>query len=245
MPSPQRGTQNINSILCYVAVGIPQSLAMAIDTAQADMPALHKDRHIKYWLRCLRSFLPTAYTSNDSNRMTLAFFTVSALDALGILHTRTSTTEREGWINWIYQCQLASGGFRGFPGADFGPQRSAENEAWDPANLAATFFALATLVILGDGLEKVRRTECLQWLQRLQREDGSFGELLEGGGKIEGARDMRCCYMATGVRWILKGKADRVKAADIVGKDIDVDALVGFINSSEVIILYTAENPSP
>src|SRR5579862_7042735 len=168
---------------------------MATDAVQADVPGLRKDRHTKYWLRCLRTFLPTAYTSNDSNRMTLAFFTISALDVLGILHTCTSTAEREGWIDWIYRCQLASGGFRGFPGADFGSRRSAENEVWDPANLAATFFALATLVVLGDRLERVRRTECLHWLRSLQRQDGSFGELLGEGGKIEGAGDMRCCYM--------------------------------------------------
>ncbi|KAI9766542.1 MAG: hypothetical protein M1840_006500 [Geoglossum simile] len=211
---------------------------MATDATQADTPILLKDRHTKYWLRCLRSFLPTAYTSNDSNRMSLAFFTISALDVLGILHTCTSTTERQGWIDWIYHCQLDGGGFRGFPGADFGLLRSLENEVWDPANLAATFFALETLVVLGDKLENAQRTECLHWLSKLQRQDGSFGELLGEGGKIEGARDMRCCYMAAGVRWVLRGKAEGGKAAGVVGKDIDIDALVGFINSSEVTYDY-------
>ncbi|KAI9781410.1 MAG: hypothetical protein M1839_006004 [Geoglossum umbratile] len=212
---------------------------METDAAQADVAVLHKDRHAKYWLRCLRSLLPNAYIPNESSRMTLAFFTISALDILGILHTSTSITEREGWADWIYQCQLASGGFRGFPGADFGSQRSVENEAWDPANLAATFFTLATLVVLGDDLERVRRAECLQWLQRLQRQDGSFGELLGEEGKIVGGRDMRYCYMATGVRWMLRGRAEGAKAG---GKDIDVDALVGFINSSEVVDLYSKES---
>ncbi|KAH0565710.1 hypothetical protein GP486_000902 [Trichoglossum hirsutum] len=202
--------------------------------ATADTSVLHRDRHIKYWLRCLRSPLPTGYTSNDSNRMTLAFFTISALDVLDILHTHTNASERDEWIDWIYRCQLARGGFRGFTGADFGARGSVENEAWDPANLAATFFALATLVVLGDGLERVRRVECLEWLRRLQWKDGSFGELLGDGGKIEGTRDMRYCYMAAGVRWILRGGVEGAKAADIAGKDIDVETLVRFINSSEV-----------
>jgi geranylgeranyl transferase type-1 subunit beta len=169
--------------------------------------------------------------------MTLAFFTISALDVLGILHTHTSTSERDGWIDWIYQCQLARGGFRAFPGTDFGLKGSVGNEMWDPADLAATFFALATLVVIGDRLERVRRAECLEWLRKLQRQDGSFGELLGEGGKIEGARDMRVCYMATGVRWILRGK-EGAKAADGVAEDINVDALVGFINSSEVVNLF-------
>ncbi|KAI9865993.1 MAG: hypothetical protein M1813_001960 [Trichoglossum hirsutum] len=205
--------------------------------APADTPVLHRDRQIKYWLRCLRSFLPTGYTSNDSNRMTLAFFTISALDILGILHSHTNASERDDWIDWIYRCQLAHGGFRGFPGADFGVRGSVENEVWDPANLAATFFALTTLVVIGDGLERVQRTECLEWLQKLQQKDGSFGELLGEGGKIEGTRDMRYCYMAAGVRWILRGKVEGGEAEDAVGKDIDVEALVKFINLSEVVNL--------
>ncbi|KAH0543503.1 hypothetical protein FGG08_002171 [Glutinoglossum americanum] len=228
-----------------MAVEDSQNSAPALNMTLVDPPTLHRDRHINYWLRCLKSLLPTVYTHNDSNRMTLAFFIISALDVLGILHTHTSASERDGWIDWIYKCQLARGGFRGFPGADFGSQGSAENEIWDPANLAATFFALSTLVVIGDGLERVRRMEGLEWLQRLQREDGSFGELLGEGGKIEGARDMRICYMATGVRWILRGKVEGGKSTNDVVKDIDVDSLVRFINSSEVAYDHgIGESPS-
>ena len=44
---------------------------------------LNYARHIKYWRRNLKTLLPHFYTSNDSNRMLLALFTVSALDILG------------------------------------------------------------------------------------------------------------------------------------------------------------------
>ena len=46
--------------------------------------------------------------------------------------------------------------------------------------------------------------ECLQWLTKMQREDGSFGETLGPGDKIEGGMDTRFGYCATGVRWVLR-----------------------------------------
>src|SRR5262245_11452053 len=113
----------------------------------AELSAFRKDRHIRYFLRCLKTVLPTEYMSNDSNRMTLAFFTIAGLDLLGILDTNTTPAERKGYIDWIYHCQVPSGGFRGFTGTDFGAEkRTFDNECWDPANLPATYFALATLL---------------------------------------------------------------------------------------------------
>lgn len=82
--------------------------------------------------------------------------------------------------------------------------------------------------MLGDGLERVRRRECLGWLARLQREDGSFGEVLGEEGRIEGGMDMRFCNTAAGVRWMLRGGA-----AEGV-EDIDVERLLGYIRSTQV-----------
>ncbi|MCJ1386008.1 Geranylgeranyl transferase type-1 subunit beta [Xylographa soralifera] len=191
--------------------------------------AFARDRHVKYWLRCLKTFLPHLYTSNDSNRMTLALFTLSALDLLGVLHEYTTPSERSHYIDWIYHCQHPSGGFRGFTGTNFGnANRNVENEHWDPANLAGTFFALAGLAILGDSMKRVKRKECLEWLAKLQLEDGSFGEGLGKNGKIEGDPDIRYCFLAAVTRWILK---DRVQLDDV--EDIDVDKLATFIMASK------------
>lgn len=193
-----------------------------------DTSVFNKERHIKYWLRCLKTFLPTAYTSSDSNRMSLAYFTLAALDLLGVLHSHTTALERAQYVDWIYHCQHPSGGFRGFTGTDLGALRDAGNAHWDPANLPATFFALASLLVLGDGLERVRRRECLEWLVRLQRDDGSFGEVLGEGGRIEGGADMRFCNTAAGVRWVLRGGAAEGP------EDIDVGRLLGYIKATQV-----------
>ncbi len=190
----------------------------------------NKSTHIRYFLRCLKTHLPTAYTSNDSQRMTLAFFVLCGLDLLGALEANTTEDEREAYVAWIYTCQHPDGGFRGFTGADLGEERTQDNEHWDPANIAATYFALASLVILGDDLSRVKRSQCLRWLKRLQLSDGTFGEALGGEGEAHSGRDMRFCYCAAAIRWILAGGTTEEE-------DIDVDGLVRFIEASQVRLL--------
>lgn len=196
------------------------------------MASFTTPRHVKYYLRCLKTFLPSAYTSNDSNRMLLAFFTLSGLDVLGVLQDKTTPEERQAYIDWLYHCQVPSGGFRGFSGTDFGADRRTEdNEVWDPANGPATFFALVNLLILGDDLSKVKRRECLEWLPKLQRADGSFGEVLGVDGRIAGDRDLRYCMCAAGIRYILRGSLN--KGVEDV-QDIDVPGFVSFIEACQV-----------
>ncbi|PLB35711.1 protein geranylgeranyltransferase type I subunit CDC43 [Aspergillus candidus] len=200
-----------------------------------------KERHIKYFLRCLKTFLPHLYTPNDSNRMLLAFFTVAGLDLLNVLESKTTPEERQGYIDWIYHCQVPTGGFRGFTGTDFGrDRRTPENAAWDPANVPSTFFALLMLVILGDDLSRVKREECLRWLPMLQRDDGSFGEVLGPNDQIEGGGDLRFCCCGAGTRYILRGRNDD-GVKDI--EDIDVDKLVGFIEACQTYDGGVGEGP--
>lgn len=189
----------------------------------------NKDRHIKYWLRCLRTLLPDAYTSTDSSRLSLAFFTLAALDLLDILNSTLSSTDRQGYIDWIYQCQVPSGGFRGSPSHDLGDWRTPENECRDPATVPMTFFALNSLLILGDDFSRVKRKECLEWLCKLQNADGSFGEILGEDGESKGGRDPRQCHCTAVIRHILRGQ-DTSK--DLV--DIDVEKLVSYVASCQV-----------
>lgn len=191
----------------------------------------HKQKHISYWLRCIKTPLPHQYTSNDSNRMTLAFFTISALDLLGALFERTTPADRNDYVDWIYRCQHPDGGFRGFPGTDFDDRRTEANARWDPANIPATYFALATLCILGDDLERVKRKQCLQWLRKMQRPDGSFGEMLGPDGRVAGGMDTRHGYCAMATRWMLRdGATGRIEGVS----DVDVNAIVTCIRSAEV-----------
>ncbi|KAJ5582785.1 Terpenoid cyclases/protein prenyltransferase alpha-alpha toroid [Penicillium sp. DV-2018c] len=204
-------------------------------------PSFNTERHVKYYLRCLKTFLPSAYTSNDSNRMLLAYLTLSGLDVLGVLQSKTTPEERQGYIEWLYHCQVPSGGFRGFPGTDFGPgKRNKDNEIWDPANVPATFFALVNLLVLGDDLSRVKRKECLEWLPTAQRADGSFGEVVGLGGSVGGARDLRYCCCAAGIRYILRGR----NATGLEGvPDIDVAGLVAFIEACQTYDGGMAESP--
>ncbi|KAJ5785693.1 Terpenoid cyclases/protein prenyltransferase alpha-alpha toroid [Penicillium pulvis] len=199
------------------------------------------ERHVKYYLRCLKTFLPSAYTSNDSNRMLLAYFSLSGLDVLDVLQAKTTPEERQSYINWLYHCQVPSGGFRGFPGTDFGAERrTVDNAVWDPANVPATFFALVNLLILGDDLSRVKRRGCLQWLPRLQRADGSFGEVLGPDARIEGDRDLRYCMCAAGIRYILRGSMS--KGVEDVN-DIDVPGFMSFIQACQAYDGGMAESP--
>nr|OQO17620.1 hypothetical protein B0A51_14022 [Rachicladosporium sp. CCFEE 5018] len=198
-----------------------------------DEPRFDKPRHVKYWTRCLKTLLPSMYTSNDSNRMYLAYFILSACDVLGVLFTLTTAEEREGYLTWIYHCQHPNGGFRMWPGTDFGERRSVANAKWDPANGPATYFALASLLILRDDLQRVKRQETLNWISKLQHADGSFGETIVDS-KIEGGHDPRLAYCATGVRYILRrSEADKAAMDGTTVGDINIDALVGSIQRAE------------
>lgn len=202
-------------------------------------PTLDKQRHVRYWLRCLKSCLPEDYTPTDLNRMTLGCFSVAALDLLGELPFLTSPEDRAGWIEWVYRNQLPGGGFRGSPATDFGPLRTPSNSKWDPPNLSASFFAVATLVNLGDNLARVERKALLRLLPCLQRDDGSFGETLVGD-EVIGATDMRFVYMAAALRWMLRGQEGR-GTRDV--PDFDLDKTVAYIRSAQTYDCGVSEKP--
>ncbi|KAF2454893.1 terpenoid cyclases/protein prenyltransferase alpha-alpha toroid [Lineolata rhizophorae] len=195
-------------------------------------PEFQRSRHVSYWKRCLKTFLPAPYTPMDSTRLMLSFFVLSPLDLLGELVNVTTPAERANYANWIYACQLPSGGFRASPSMSLGARREEDkNGMWDPAHVPATYFALASLCILKDDFKRVKRKECLRWLKKMQRDDGSFGQTLGADGAIEGGRDMRFGYCVMCSRWILRaGKGEK----DLVGvEDIDIDGLVRCIRASE------------
>lgn len=177
--------------------------------------AFDRAKHIKYWRMCA-NVLPDHYISSDASRVFLGFFIVAGLDLLDVLRPNpdnddnnnnkpiVSPTERQAWIDWIYSCQTPAGaGFRGFTGTNLDVYQNTSNSHWDPGNLPNTFFALAALLILGDDLSHVKRRELLAWLPKLQRPDGSFGEILGFNDKIEGGRDLRYCCCAAGIAYIL------------------------------------------
>jgi len=166
--------------------------------------------------------------------MTLGFFILSALDLLGAGPEVFSETERRDFATWILRCQHPNGGFCGSPNHRFPDAFYLDvghgNQQMDPANLPATFFAILSLSFVGT-FEGLRRAACLKWLKSLQRENGSFGELITQNGVIEGGTDMRYCYVAAAVRWMLRGD---VKSGGILEEeDINVESLINHIRSGQ------------
>ncbi|KAI9744801.1 MAG: hypothetical protein M1818_001726 [Claussenomyces sp. TS43310] len=188
-----------------------------------------KQRHVKYWQRCLKSLLPTDYTGSDSSRMLLGFLILAALDLLDIGVDKLPALERKGYADWVLSCQHPHGGFCGSPNHKYPFRYYNRRRDIDPAGLPATFFALINLGLVGK-LDQVERVQCLKWLKRLQRDDGSFGELLQSNGKIGGGRDMRYSHFAAGVRWVLRGD---LAASQGLCEDIDVGGLIRYIHNAQ------------
>lgn len=183
---------------------------------------LERERHIKYWKRCHATFLPAPYMSNDSIRLTLACFIISSLD---LLKSPLTKDERASIRKWVLSLQHPDGGFCGSSTHAQGDKGT--------ANLAATFFALVLLALAAGEDENdrktafsgVRRKKTLAWLKKLQQANGAFGQLIWEGESM-GGTDMRHCYMAAGIRWMLRGEND--------AKDIDVERLRECIQQSRV-----------
>jgi len=164
--------------------------------------ALDRQKHIKYWKRA-SMLMPDAFTPLDSNRMSLGYFMVVALDLLNALDV-IELAEQESWIEWVYSCQVDTGGFRGSSSMSLGEARNQENRYWEPATVPGTFFALCILLVLGDDLARVKMEKLLSWLAKLQRPDGTIGEFLFQNDKIEGGLDLRICLCGTAVAWMLQ-----------------------------------------
>lgn len=202
---------------------------MADDTPEP--PRLNKERHLKYWKRCHTSFLPTPYTASDSSRLTFACFTIAALD---LLSSPLTPADRAAIRRWVLSLQHPDGGFCGSSTHAL----SGPNAAKGTANLAASFFALVLLGLAADGEEQARgafagvnRTKLLRWLRKLQREDGSFGQNLWQGESV-GGRDMRHSYLASSIRWMLRGDVEEGGEGWV--EDVNVEEMVAHIRRGQV-----------
>lgn len=175
-------------------------------------------KHIAYHKLCL-NLLPSSFSSMDLNRLSLGFFLLNSLDILGELQTITPE-DREHWIDWIYKCQVPTGGFRGSTAT-----KTPEHSVYDSAHLPATYFAIALLSILGDDLARVNRDGALASLRQLQNGDGSFSPVLIEGERY-GEIDVRHFYCAIAVRDMLSP----IKAEE----DINVMAAVSYLQQCKV-----------
>ena len=126
--------------------------------------------------------------SSETSRMTLLFFVLSGLDILGPIEEILNEERRQEIIHWIYSLQEDAG----FLGSSF--LKTPNSKLDDSVHVAMTYTALATLVILGDDLSRVRKQSILDGLRRLQNPDGSFMASIE-----EQCCDMRFVFCAASV----------------------------------------------
>ncbi|KAL2268245.1 hypothetical protein VTJ83DRAFT_3091 [Remersonia thermophila] len=220
----------------------------------ADEPTLDIDRHLRYWTMCLRSPLPHHYLSSDGNRMALAYFMINSVAILtppgSGKPSPIPASDRRSLRRWVLSLQQPGGGFAGSPTLALppGPDGVQAVDA-SVANLPATLFALQLLALLADddddddddndgaaaAFDGVDRARTLRWLRRLQRPDGSFGEALKHlpgrGWFVGGGYDMRYCYIAAAVRWILRGDVQEGEPGWV--DDFDTHALARYILSSQ------------
>jgi len=182
----------------------------AAKPAPLPLPKFSVSRHVKYFLHNLKQ-LPQPYQAADTNRMTLVFFCVSALDIMGKLHGDDAVLapeQKAHIIDWVYANQVVvppSGQFRShagfiggtFMGSPFKPRGSGDEAGGAVASehvfghIAMTYTALATLAMLGDDFGRVQRDDILFALSKLQREDGMFMSTVAGS-----EADMRFVYCA-------------------------------------------------
>ena len=66
---------------------------------------LVRKKHTKYLSRMLK-VLPECLSSMETTRMTLVYFTISALDVLGELDEVLSEEDKKSTIDWIYRLQV-------------------------------------------------------------------------------------------------------------------------------------------
>ncbi|GAA99528.1 uncharacterized protein L969DRAFT_47466 [Mixia osmundae IAM 14324] len=151
---------------------------------------LHTAKHASHALFSL-ILLPQEYIGEDSNRMSLAYFSLGILSLSGALSepspsARLPERRRTEYLAWIYAQQSSSGGFRGAPGSD-------------ESHLAMTYTALLSLAMLGDtSLSHVDRVGAVAFVKACQGRDGSFAPFPRSN-----ERDVRFSYCACAIATLL------------------------------------------
>eukprot|EP00249_Psilotum_nudum_P009441 c21940_g1_i3 orf=279-1352(-) len=162
--------------------------------------------HVNFMLTMLHG-LPSYVQTQDSNRLTLAYFAVSGLDILNAI----DRIDADQIIDWVYAAQVLptqkdddssraseNGIFFGFSGSATIDTVSTLNSI-NPrpkygGHLASTYSALAILRILGDDFSRVRREAISTTMRTLQQPDGSFSPVHTGG-----ENDLRFIFCAVAI----------------------------------------------
>ncbi|ORX34942.1 terpenoid cyclases/protein prenyltransferase alpha-alpha toroid [Kockovaella imperatae] len=156
-----------------------------------------RNGHVNFFLRCLQA-LPASGTSQDANRITIAYFCLSGLELLGALEDKTTAQQRDAWIEWIWSLRSPNGGFGG---STF--MITTSNANTSPGHLPSTYTALLCLAILRAPLDRLDVPGLVSFLRSCQGQDGSFSPLPRSQSEGDFQSDLRMTYCACAVSSII------------------------------------------
>ncbi|OMO58950.1 Prenyltransferase/squalene oxidase [Corchorus capsularis] len=182
------------------------------------LPYFDRDRHVAF-LEMMYNLMPYHYQSQEINRLTLAFFTISGLHLLQAL----DRVDKERVADWVLSFQahprskaeLNNGQFYGFHGSRTSQLPPDENgvSAHNFGHLASTYCALAILKNVGFNLSTIDKESILISMRNLQQPDGSFMPV-----HIGAETDLRFVYCAAAICFMLEDwrGMDREKAKEYI-----------------------------
>jgi len=168
---------------------------------------LERDKHIKYFRRCLQC-LPSRYAVYDQQRLPFLYFILSGLDSLSAIDQALPPNEQANIIDWLYNyCLHDDGGF--MPSTTFGA-------AMASSHVTMTYSALICLLILGDDLKGLNRGLLLKNLEKFQSP-------LTGAIRASPTEetDLRFSYCALAIYYILQGRRGDVPTSFDISKALD------------------------
>lgn len=150
------------------------------------MGSFKRDLHVKSLLSMLEK-LPSDYQGQDSHRLTLAYFVVSALDILNAL----DQVDAKWIMDWVYHLQVLPSdeaedkhgffyGFQGSSSVHLSKHARVKFNNGGIGHLASTYSALALLKIMGDDFTRIDCKRISRTMKNLQQPDGSFTSLHTG-----------------------------------------------------------------
>ncbi|XP_050210887.1 geranylgeranyl transferase type-1 subunit beta [Mercurialis annua] len=204
-------------------------------TSSPSSSIFNRDSHVAY-LEMMYEMLPHYYQSQEINRLTLAYFTISGLHILNAL----DRVDKDAVINWVLSFQahpedanqLSNGQFYGFQGSRSSQFPSTRNgvSIHNHSHLASSYCAIAILKIVGYDLSNLDPKSILISMRNLQQPDGSFLPI-----HIGAETDLRFIYCAAAISSMLEDWSgmDKEKAKEYILKCQSYDGGFGMNPGSE------------
>lgn len=161
----------------------------------ATITTLFTPAHVRYCIFHLTQPLPSDYLSADPHRASVVYFALNALDVMGAL-SYLSDDQRRAIVAWLHDSPL-----KAFLRPT--PETAAPTKAF---NVAMVYAAIASLVMLGDDLERIDRDAVRAALPTLQIGRGSVDTAFDGAVMAYGPggeADVRYVYSAAAVAALL------------------------------------------